>query len=483
MRKRIAWMLVAALTAAVMTGCGGQGTNTGDNQAAQEADAEGNEAGAAENEAGSEPGGAQIANPWSDAASMEEAAAGAGIKAFTLPTKNFDYGEPSFRYMKDAVDVNYEKDENTVTIRKIRSLDQNTGDGWDYSPEEEAQTLIGDYSEYSANWEETVGRTEVHMKGGSRSSVNLAYWKTNDDEYYYGVLFNPGDEAAGMQTSKMRLVIAQIDVSLRQAGVVDVPQGLRNMMVGEWIDLTSQRAGMEITQGEYLEDSDFIVQISWAGSAYDCSVWEMNVDYNTDTEALTYTNGRHAIVEYNEDGSVKSEDVEWENSTGSFTLRDGKLYWEDSREKDAKNFEFERMYAENVEAKAFLAGVFEKVTSVEPGTAGASLKMAKAAEEVAKFAYDHEIWNMNKKNLDDAVKRAWDQLSGDNKVLFVANFIGENNIAETIDALYNDYASVRGTLEDAGVGEEAKMLSDNKYARLSWSVLRQHLMKIVGGMQ
>ena len=69
------------------------------------------------------------------------------------------------------------------------------------------------------------------------------------------------------------------------------------------------------------------------------------------------------------------------------------------------------------------------------------------------------------------------------KVEIVIHLPNDVSPDKTIDALYNDDASVRGTLEDAGVGEEAKMLSDNKYARLSWSVLRQHLMKIVGGMQ
>ena len=41
-----------------------------------------------------------------------------------------------------------------------------------------------------------------------------------------------------------------------------------------------------------------------------------------------------------------------------------------------------------------------------------------------------------------------------------------------IDKVFKDYESVRGTFEDAGVGEEMKALSVNIYARRSFNALR-----------
>jgi hypothetical protein len=40
-----------------------------------------------------------------------------------------------------------------------------------------------------------------------------------------------------------------------------------------------------------------------------------------------------------------------------------------------------------------------------------------------------------------------------------------------IDKVFKDYESVRGTFEDAGVGEEMKALSVNIYARRSFNAL------------
>lgn len=500
-RNRIALLIAGMLTIGSLAACGAQNAsgNSGQNSAesteeAGPADAQAqDEAANADNTAApaqetaapdQAPGadaeedeeestggpGTQIANPWSEAGSMEEAAAGAGIEGFTLPHRYFDFGEPTFRYMKGAIDVDYDKDDVSATIRKIARLDTQADDGWDVNPQDEAQVLIGDYNEYAANWTETISGRTVHFSGGSEDKVNLVYWISADDACYYAVLFNSDEEEDGFPVYRMRSVIAQIDGRLLDAEPDDTPAELRDVLVGEWLDQTSQRALMEITEGEYIGEEDFCIKISWAGSYSEAAVWEMNASYDAQAQTLTYSNGQKANVTYAEDGSVAKEDVQWEGSDGTFVFEDGQLKWKDSEEDEAENFVFERVYAQDVSAEELTEQFLAKTAGLEEGTAGASLKAAAAAQEIASFASDHQIWNIKADSFAAAMQEAWEGMSEEDRQSFRKNF--EGSVAELIDGMFNDYASVEGAMNDAGVGEAAKQLSGNEYARRSWMALR-----------
>ena len=52
-----------------------------------------------------------------------------------------------------------------------------------------------------------------------------------------------------------------------------IPQEITDLLVGVWMDRTSQRATMEIVRGEYVDEKDFCIKISWAGSYADAMVW------------------------------------------------------------------------------------------------------------------------------------------------------------------------------------------------------------------
>ena len=49
----------------------------------------------------------------------------------------------------------------------------------------------------------------------------------------------------------------------------------------------------------------------------------------------------------------------------------------------------------------------------------------------------------------------------------------EEEIEDLIDGAYNDYESVRGRFEDAGVGAEMDELSKDADAQKSWNALRE----------
>ena len=256
-----------------------------------------------------------------------------------------------------------------------------------------------------------------------------------------------------------------------------VPKEVRNILVGEWQDMTSQRAGMEITQWDEANGKDFHAQIFWSGSYADRMVWDMDLEFDPASGELVYKGGRKAEVTYNEDGLIANEDVKWEDAEGSFSMAEvGELRWSDTRQEDAGDFVFVRVFAYDVPAEEFSAQLFKILTGLEEGTAGSSLKQAQAAEEIVSFAADKQIWNIDAYARTAAITEAWNGLSDEEKALAKQNFDG---MAELIDKAFKDYESVSGTFEDAGVGEDMKALSVNVYAKRSWNALRDLVKELL----
>ena len=286
----------------------------------------------------------------------------------------------------------------------------------------------------------------------------------------------PGSEAsadAQGEAQQDAAVQAGTNASAETAQVIEesrVPQEVRNILVGEWQDLTSQRAGMEITEWDEANGKDFHAQIFWSGSYADRMVWDMDLEFDPASGELVYKGGRKAEVTFNEDGLIANEDVKWEDAEGSFSMAEvGELRWTDSRQEDSGDFVFARVFAYDVPAEEFSASLFSKLTGLESGTAGSSLKQAQAAQEILSFAADRQIWNIDAYSRTAAITEAWNGLSDEEKALAKQNFDG---VAELLDKAFKDYESVRGTFEDAGVGEDMKALSVNVYAKRSWNALR-----------
>ena len=257
-----------------------------------------------------------------------------------------------------------------------------------------------------------------------------------------------------------------------------IPQEITDLLVGVWMDRTSQRATMEIVRGEYVDEKDFCIKISWAGSYADAMVWEMNAEYDPASGELAYTNGRKAQVVYNDDGEVANETVEWEESEGAFTISDHELHWKDSKEEDAGNFVFERAYSDELPAEEYGKNILWPLASLEAGTAGSSLQAAQTAQQILAYAATNQIWNIEPSSRTEQIRKAWGDLSDDERAAAVQNFAGEGAVMELIDGTFNDYEAVRGVFEDAGVGSDMEKLSGNIYARRSWETLRAMILAL-----
>ena len=132
----------------------------------------------------------------------------------------------------------------------------------------------------------------------------------------------------------------------------------------------------------------------------------------------------------------------------------------------------ERTYADEIPSSDYADNVFKPLINMEIGSAGSSLKAAQIAEEILSFASDRQIGNTEESARKAAFSEAWNSLSNEEKEVVRHNFY-EEEIADLIDVAFDDYESVRGRFEDAGVGAEMEELSKNADARKSWNTLRE----------
>ena len=94
------------------------------------------------------------------------------------------------------------------------------------------------------------------------------------------------------------------------------------VLAGDWQDETSQRAAMTI-----FENGDkYDVEISWANSADETVFWNFSGEFDRDRGFLSYKDCMKTIV------TEESEDVEYEDGTGSIMYLDGNLIWQDDKE-------------------------------------------------------------------------------------------------------------------------------------------------------
>ena len=82
------------------------------------------------------------------------------------------------------------------------------------------------------------------------------------------------------------------------------------------------------------------VSVAWGSSAREHSEWTMSGPFDEETLTITYSDCVRKDIVFNEDGSVKSETIAYENGTGTITFRDNgdlSLVWKDDQDHMADN--------------------------------------------------------------------------------------------------------------------------------------------------
>ena len=93
--------------------------------------------------------------------------------------------------------------------------------------------------------------------------------------------------------------------------------------------------------------SDAVFKVTWDTGDSTGSVWSMSGELNADTFTVEYADCEKKDYVYNEDGSVESETVAYNDGTGRiiFNPQDGTLVWEDEKEHAADALIFEYSYS------------------------------------------------------------------------------------------------------------------------------------------
>lgn len=188
MKKWLAIMAAAALALA-LAGCG-QGNSASSSTA--------------EEKSSSTEASAGIPNPWSDAATAEEAGKGAGFEGFTvpdaLPVGDVEWAAPAFSFMEGIAQADYDAAAAQAIVRKGSA---------DFTGE----MLHGVYETFEITWTHPckVGSDtiEVTCNGYEKGTASLMEWSANG--YNYSVyIANLDSEIFGIAEADMADVVASI---------------------------------------------------------------------------------------------------------------------------------------------------------------------------------------------------------------------------------------------------------------------------------
>ena len=231
--------------------------------------------------------------------------------------------------------------------------------------------------------------------------------------------------------------------------------------------------GLDVPEDELWYD----IRMTWGSSADSEGVWYMFARYDEETDALVYANGVMSYLTYAENGLDFTEEKQWEDPEGAFTLADGKLLWTDSREERAADFAFEPMQKLAPEADELRDRFFLAVANLEQDTAGSSLKLATLTVDLLLFAYEYRTWDADVPALQANLLTAWNALDDDARQRFDENM-------PAVEALMSDalgyYLPLAGQFEDAGAGNMA-YLAENSEACLCWEALMDSLHALSSG--
>lgn len=112
---------------------------------------------------------------------------------------------------------------------------------------------------------------------------------------------------------------------------------------------------------------------------------------------------------------------------------------------------------------------FRVLANVETGTAGASLKTARAACLVCGFASAYDLHDPDVEQLRDNLAAAFAMLDGNEQTAFWQGFAA---VRELLDGCLEDYGARRAVFEDAGLAEEMDMNMDSEQVLSAWENLR-----------
>ena len=140
-----------------------------------------------------------MANPWSDAGTLAEAAEGAGLDGFSIPEgAEISLGEVNLteaRYMEGLAEAVVEFPAVEMTIRKGNASVATDGD------------ISGDYNEYANTWTQNIKGLEVTCFGNREGDATKTIWQVDDTCYSITAYGLGGDTDYGLSPDDLNSLI------------------------------------------------------------------------------------------------------------------------------------------------------------------------------------------------------------------------------------------------------------------------------------
>ena len=137
---------------------------------------------------------ASLANPWSQAASAQEAAQGAGVGTFGtgFETEYADLGKPftvTYQYMDGIAEARVEFPASQVVVRK--------------GVASKGDDISGDYNSYAHTWTEDFDGVPVTCQGNRQGDATKATWSDGTYSYSTDVRGLGGDSDFGLNHDRL----------------------------------------------------------------------------------------------------------------------------------------------------------------------------------------------------------------------------------------------------------------------------------------
>ena len=182
---------------------------------------------------------------------------------------------------------------------------------------------------------DAAGKDAASDAAGKDASADASDKDASSDAADTAASADVDDTAAASDDSGSEIAVA-IEDSAKDAESAGEEDG-QNPVMGFIGPYAYGRAGMYI-EADGMHNAR--VSVAWGSSALEHSEWTMSGPFDEETLTITYSDCVRKDIVFNEDGSVKSETIAYENGTGTITFRDNgdlSLVWKDDQDHMADN--------------------------------------------------------------------------------------------------------------------------------------------------
>ena len=142
----------------------------------------------------------QVANPWTECKTADEAAEEANVESFNVEDIKISLdpaGPYTYRYMKGMAEAEFPAAAVEMTVRKADSSQVDFGDS----------DCSGDYNDYKYNWTYDIDGIEVWCYGNRKGEATKTAW--NGEKYSFAVLAYGagGDDDYGLPEEDVKAIV------------------------------------------------------------------------------------------------------------------------------------------------------------------------------------------------------------------------------------------------------------------------------------